>query len=292
MKKVTQNNRTALICGASGGLGSVLAQTLMANGFRVFGTMRLPSAPDNYPFPMVAMDITDPASVASCLSDVRALAGRIDVVINCINELTIGAVDELSDAEFKKVYQINVLGLFSLCRNVVQIMREQNGGTIINMSSLGGVLAAPYLSAYTSSKFAVEAFSEALYHEVRADNIDVVIMQPTAMYMERPSVGSHLKISSGVGANSKSQQMIRMMAKDTVESRLTPEVVAEKIHQVIISKKKKLRYPMGRARAFSVIKRIAPQNVINKLIAKAVASAGSPDGSAVVGKSPSEAATK
>jgi short-subunit dehydrogenase len=145
-------------------------------------------------------------------------------------------------------------------------MRAQGSGTIVNMSSLGGLLAVPYMSAYTSAKFALEAFSEALYHELKPEGIQVVIMQPVAMRMDRPATGAHLGLVENVTPTSRSHAMLARMTEDTAASKLTPEAVAAKVHEVITSDRKPLRVPMDRARALGVVKRLAPQFVIDKLI--------------------------
>ena len=154
-----------------------------------------------------------------------------------------------------------------VCQAILPIFRRQAAGTIVNMSSLGGLLAVPYMGAYTSAKFALEAMSEALYHELRATNIDVVIMQPVAMQMDRPATGSHLHLASGVKQGSRSHAMLAKMTADTAASKLTPEAVSAKILQVIQAKKKPLRMPMDKAKALGVVKRLAPQSVIDRLIA-------------------------
>lgn len=259
-------NARVLVCGASGGLGQMLARTLMDRGMDVRGTMRDPSKAMFDDIQMLAMDVLDEHSVQICLEDARLAMGGVDVVVNCINEMVLGSVEETSMDELDRVYAVNVQGLAAIARAAVPAMREQGHGLIISMSSLGGLLAVPYLSAYTSSKFALEAFSEALYHEVKPDNIDVAIVQPVAMHMDRPDVGDHLKIAEAAGPASFTRSVARLMAKDTRASKLTPEDVSLAIHKVIISKNRKLRYPMDRAKVVGKIKRIAPQGLINKLI--------------------------
>lgn len=259
-------NARVLVCGASGGLGQVLARTLMDKGMNVRGTMRDPAKARSNDIQMLAMDVLDGQSVQACFEEARTAMGGVDVVVNCINELVLGSVEETSMDELDRVYAINVQGLAAIAQAAVPAMRAQGHGLIISMSSLGGVLAVPYLSAYTSSKFALEAFSEALYHEVKPDNIDVAIMQPVAMHMDRPDVGDHLKIAAAATPESFTQSVARLMAKDTRASKLTPEDVSLAIHKVIVSKNRKLRYPMDRAKVVGKIKRIAPQGLINKLI--------------------------
>jgi len=262
------NDKVVLITGASGGLGSVLASALLDKGMTVYGTMRRPpEGQTERPFPMLAMEATDPGSVEKCVNEVLDREGRIDVVVNCVNQMIIGLVEETSVEEVRALYDTNVFGVIQICKQVIPAMRRQGAGTIVNMSSLGGIVAVPHMSAYTSAKFALEAFSEALYHEMKPHGIDVVIMQPVAMRMDRPALGSHLRTGAHVGENSSSHKMVARMAADTEASGLTPEAVAEKIYQVITRRRKPLRVPMDRARALSVVKRLAPQAVIDRLIA-------------------------
>jgi short-subunit dehydrogenase len=257
-----------LITGASGGFGAVLGRTLAERGMTVYGTMRDPKGREgDFPFSMLAMEVTDPASVAGCIETVRDREGRIDAVVNCVNRMIIGSVEEQTVDEVRALYDINVFGVMSVCKQLIPLMREQGGGTIVNMSSLGGLLAVPYMSAYTSAKFALEAFSEALYHEVKPEGIQVVIMQPVAMKMDRPSTGAHLELVAGVPARSRSHALLDRMTKDTAASKLTPEAVAARVHEVITSDKKPLRVPMDRAKALGIVKRLAPQFVIDRLIA-------------------------
>ncbi len=255
-----------LITGASGGLGQVLGRALVTKGFVVYGTQRKPVSDLTSDFPMLTMEVGDPDSVAACIQHVVEREGRIDVVVNCVNQMFIGSVEEATVDEVRSLYETNVFGVLRICKAVLPVMRRQGEGTIVNMSSLGGLIAAPMMSAYTSAKFALEAMSEALYHEMRPHGIDVVIMQPVAMRMERPASGAHLRVVAGAGPDSRSHRMLDKMASDTAESGLTPEAVAEKIHQVIMRKKKPLRVPMDRARAITLVKRIAPQAVIDRLV--------------------------
>lgn len=256
-----------LVTGVSGGLGQVLGRTLAGKGMTVYGTMRDPSAFDGEaPFTLLPMEVTDDTSVAACVREIREREGRIDAVVNCVNRMRIGSVEEQTVEEVRELYDVDVFGALRVCKHLVPVMREQGSGTIVLMSSLGGLLAVPYMSAYTSAKFALEAMGEALYHEVKADGIDVVIMQPVAMRMDRAGTGDHLDLVSGVKEGSRSHAMLRRMDADTAASSLTPEVVSEKIAEVLGMKKKPLRVPMDRAKVLGVVKRLAPQSVIDRLI--------------------------
>jgi short-subunit dehydrogenase len=257
-----------LITGASGGFGAVLGELLAGEGLTVYGTCRNPSGLERpVSFPMLAMEVTDDSSVAQCVAELLEREGRIDVVVNCVNEMMIGLVEEQTADEVKALYDTNVFGVMRICQQVLPTMREQGSGLIVNMSSLGGLLAVPTMSAYTSSKFALEAMSEALHHELAGTAIDVVIMQPVAMAMDRPATGSHLHTVKNVRPNSMSLRMLDRMARDTEASKLTPEAVARRIHAVIQSSKRPLRVPMDRAKPISILKRLAPQSMIDRLVA-------------------------
>lgn len=256
-----------IVTGASGGFGRVLAETLTRKGMTVYGTQRHPDPPAaETSFPMLPMEITAAESVDACIRDVLAREGRIDAVVNCVNQMFIGSVEEETVDEVRALYETNVFGVLAVCQRVIPVMREQGGGTIVNMSSLGGLFAVPYMSAYTSAKFALEAMTESLHHELRSDPIDVVIMQPVAMRMDRPSLGAHLRTVANVGPDSRSHRMVERMAADTAASTLTPEAVAAKVYEVLQAEKKPLRVPMGRARPMSLLKRLAPQAVVDRMI--------------------------
>ncbi len=256
-----------LIPGASGGFGRVLASRLAAHGWTVYGTARRPEpAEPGAAVTLLPMEIGDETSIRACVDEVLKREGRIDVLINCVNEMVIGAVEEQSVEEVRALYETNVFGALQLWQAVIPAMRSQGGGTIVTMSSLGGILAVPYMSAYTSAKFALEAMTEALYHELAPDGIDVVIMQPVAMKLERPALGGHLRLVEGVAAGSRSHAMAARMARDTEASGLTPEAVAERVYEVVSRERKPLRVPMDRARALGVVKRLAPQSLLDRLI--------------------------
>jgi len=256
-----------LITGITGGLGKILAQLLSEKGMKVYGTSRS-AAEIVENCTIIPMEITDSSSIKSVLKTVLAKEGRIDALINCVNQMIIGSVEETSVDEFRSVFERNVIGAFNISRQIIPTMKEQGKGVIINMSSAGGELAIPYMSAYTSSKFALEAFSESLYHELRDSAIDVVIMQPVAMHMDRAATGDHLGLAKGVQEQSKSYDMVKMMAEDTEASKLTPEKVSKKILEVLLSKKRPLRVRMDKAIAISLLKRIAPQSLLNRIYKK------------------------
>ncbi len=259
-----------LITGITGGLGGILAPYLIEKGMTVYGTSRNPSTKMEG-VKMLPMNITDIPSVQNCLTTVAKQEGRIDAVINCINKLVIGSVEETTVEEFRKSYETNVIGAYTLNQQILPIFRKQDKGLIINMSSAGGILSIPYFGSYTSSKAALESMSESLYHELRGTNIDVVVMQPIAMHIDRPATGKHIELSAQVKPNSKSHKMVKKMKVDTLNSKITPLMVSKKIYEVLIYKgKRPFRVRMGMSKGFSFLKRIAPQSVLDFVLKKAL----------------------
>ncbi|MEM9620041.1 MAG: SDR family NAD(P)-dependent oxidoreductase [Pseudomonadota bacterium] len=283
---VSQNSGAApvvLVCGVSGGLGRVLAGYLHEQGLQVYGTLRnleasqLDPAGEAYAYPLLQMDVSDEGSVDACIAEVFALAGRVDVVINCFNEMTLGSVQETSIREMTGMFDVNLFGVMRVCRSLVPRLVSQGNGCIINISSLGGVLAVPYLSGYVASKFALEAYSEALYHEVRAQGVDVVVMQPVAMAMARADTGSHLRLAAAMTAQSPAQAMAARMAADSRSSRFTPQQVAAAILKVIRSANRPFKVPLDKARGLGLVKRLVPQAALNKMIDGLLGGAHNPD---------------
>ena len=256
-----------LIPGASGGFGRVLAETLVEKGHEVVGTMRRPEAADpGIQFPMIAMEIGDDASVEAAVKEAHSRMGGLDVVVNCVNQMILGSVEEASVDEVRDVFDANVFGTLRVFRQAIPLMRAQGSGALVSMSSLGGLFPVPYMSAYTGSKFALEAISESLHNELRDDPIDVVIMQPVAMKMDRPAIGGHLRPVDGVKEGSRTHRMVDRMAKDTEASGLTPRAVAEKVHEVIASQSKPLRVPMDRAVPMTWLRALAPQKLVDRIV--------------------------
>ena len=259
-------SKVILVTGATGGFGQVLTPALNQAGHTVYGTSRNPDHHPDSQVPLLPLDVTTTESAKQCIKLLLDAESRIDVVINCVNELVIAATEEQDWDEVADLFNTNVLGAMRVCQAALPHFKSKNTGLIINMSSMGGLLAVPYMGAYTSSKFALEAMTEALYHEVRDDGIDVVIMQPVAMAIDRPAAGDHLRLGRGVAAESFSHRVVDIMAEDSRTSDLSPEQVAQHILKVIDARHRSLRVPLDRAAMLSKLKRILPQAGINKLI--------------------------
>ncbi|HEY2483200.1 MAG TPA: SDR family NAD(P)-dependent oxidoreductase, partial [Caulobacteraceae bacterium] len=163
-----------VITGANSGFGLLTAATFARAGHTVHAGVRNPAkgaavkalADEGLPVSPVALDVTDPGLIAAA---VRAAseAAPIDVLVNNAGFEVSGPVEHLSDASLRRQFDTNVLGVARMVRAVAPAMRERGQGLIVNLSSVAGHIAAPFTGAYSASKHAVEALSEALWFELR-----------------------------------------------------------------------------------------------------------------------------
>ena len=180
--------KTILITGASTGFGRDTAETLARAGHTVFASMRDPQAKNRehaaalrkQGIEVVALDISDDASVDQAVGEVLARAKHIDVLINNAGIASAGVTEAFTPDQAKIVFNTNVVGLLRTSRAVLPGMRAQGDGLIINIGSILGRVTFPFFGIYGASKFAVEALTDSLRYEVSQLGIDVVLVQPSA----------------------------------------------------------------------------------------------------------------
>jgi NAD(P)-dependent dehydrogenase (short-subunit alcohol dehydrogenase family) len=173
------------ITGCSTGFGRNLAQEVLQNGDRVAVTARNPGDVNdlvsNYPDTAIAvkLDVTKPEQVKAAVQEAKEKFGRIDVLVNNAGIGYFGAIEESEEEEVRRMFEINFFGLASVTNAVLPIMRAQRSGHIINISSVGGLVAFPGVGFYNATKFAVTGYSEALSKEVGALGIKVTVVAPS-----------------------------------------------------------------------------------------------------------------
>jgi NAD(P)-dependent dehydrogenase (short-subunit alcohol dehydrogenase family) len=130
------------------------------------------------------LDVTDEATIKAAVVGAVAAFGRIDVLVNNAGYGLLGLFEEMSEAQVRRQIETNLIGLMSVTRAVLPVMRSQRSGRIINVSSVAGRLTLPLYTTYCASKYGVEGFSEALGYEVRQHGIQVKIIEPGAIKSE------------------------------------------------------------------------------------------------------------
>jgi len=163
-----------LITGASSGFGAAILSHLSSLGHNVIGTSRHPS-PDS---PLLQLDVRNPDNCRQIVSDFIMRYGRIDVLINNAGMGLGGAAELTTHDEFHLQMETNFFGTVNMCSAVLPSMRKFRCGRIINFSSIAGRFAIPYQGPYSCSKFAINAYSQALALETSQFNIDVLLVEP------------------------------------------------------------------------------------------------------------------
>jgi NAD(P)-dependent dehydrogenase (short-subunit alcohol dehydrogenase family) len=172
------------ITGSSRGFGRVWVEAALARGDKVAATARdtkslepLSGSYGNNVLPL-QLDVTEKIQVDRAVRRAHDTFGRIDIAINNAGYGQFGTVEEVSEAQIRAQFETNVFGALWVTKAVVPIMREQRSGHIIQISSIGGVVAGPNLGMYHASKWALEAFSQSLSAELRDFGVNVTIIEP------------------------------------------------------------------------------------------------------------------
>jgi NAD(P)-dependent dehydrogenase (short-subunit alcohol dehydrogenase family) len=267
-----------LVTGASTGLGKETALYLAERGFRVYATMREMSGSDgllsaarsrNVELRVMALDVVDKKSVQQAVEAIVEEAGGIYGVINNAGVGLRGYFEDLDDAEIRQMFDANVFGVMEVTRAVLPHMRQARRGRILLISSVGGRIGSLAVSAYCSSKFALEGFGESLYMELAPLGIQVCLIEPGIIKTERWST------NRGVAARAKDPQSpyyawfwkSEQEADKLVQaSTATAADVAAVIHQALTAERPKLRYMVGRKAKLAVaLRRWLPGNLFERI---------------------------
>jgi len=177
------NKKVWFVTGASKGLGRSLVKLLLHNGYKVAATSRsiddLRKIANEDNFLPLAVDLKTESSVQAAVTATISRFGRIDVLVNNAGYGQIGSLEELSDAESRANFDVNVFGLLNVTRHILPQMRAQQSGRIFNISSIGGFTGNfPGFGIYCATKFAVEGLTESLAAEVAPFGIQATIVSP------------------------------------------------------------------------------------------------------------------
>lgn len=265
------SNKIILVTGASSGLGLAVSTHLAQLGYIVYAGARSfgGDEPESGTLKKVHLDVTDQASVDAIVEKIIETEGRIDVLVNCAAIQILGSVEDTTYEDFEKVLLTNTGGVVRTCKAVLPYMRNRNEGQIINFSSIMGLVAIPFQSAYTASKFAIEGFTEALRMETRNYGIKVSLVEPT----------DHKSGSMKYRPHAPAAELLTSPYRDLflkVTSKIEydeahgsePEKLARLIGRIIRCKRPKLRYMSGRFdQKLSVfVKKIVPGNLFESII--------------------------
>ena len=237
------------ITGASSGIGKDAALKLAQAGHTVYGAARRVAQIEAIPnVHAVKLDLTDSQSIQTAVDHVLKEAGHIDVLINNAGYGSYGAIEDVSIADAKRQFDVNLFGVAALTQAVLPSMRAQHSGRIINTGSMGGRFTTYMGAWYHATKYALEAFSDALRIEVADFGIQVSLIEPGAIKTNWGKIAAdHLVASSEQGAYAKQAQQAAALLKGTYSSRWLsdPDVIAKTMLKAVNARKPKPRYLVG-----------------------------------------------
>ena len=266
---MSEDRRVFFVTGASSGIGRAIAAAAAARGHRVFATSRHPgSMEDIAGAEKLALDVTDSRSISDAVADAAARAGRIDVLVNNAGYGQMGTVEDIPMTKWRAEYDVNVFGLIETAKAVLPVMRERRSGYVVNIGSIAGRIAYPFGGAYCSSKFAIEAITDALRLEVEPFGIRVVLIEPGAIRtrfndrVEREVDPLVHDTSSPYHARYESA-FVRFR-KESSMGALPPEAVARVVLRAVGKRRPRARYVVTTpAKIFAFAKRFVPDAVMD-----------------------------
>lgn len=260
--------KTVLITGASSGIGKATALQLHKKGWKVYGSSRSIEQ-DQFPFSALKMDITKLDSIQQGIDNVLTKEGKIDVLINSAGYGIAGAFEETQIDEARNMFDTNFFGLVAVTQEVLKDMRAKKSGTIVNMSSIGGLMGLPFQSFYSASKYAVEGISESMAMELAPWNIKVIVFQPGDVATEFTQ-NRMINDENPDSVYNKQFQKAFTQIKMDEKTGISPEKVAQHIEQCLIRKGSKFRYiPSSTEQRLAVIlKKIIPFSIFKNVLRK------------------------
>lgn len=274
--------KTALVTGASGGFGLLIALELAALGYRVAAGYRRAESEsqiinaakeagvENRLLP-VMLDVCLPEQIEQAVRNLEAAWGRLDLLVNNAGEAIGGFVEEVPLEAWRRQFDVNLFGTVAVTQAALPLMRKTGAGRVILISSISGVIGFPGYGPYASSKFAVEGFGECLSMELSPLGIDVVLLEPGAY-------GTAIWDKGFGGLDAKKESPYRESLEHVLEfSRRTaagsgdPAEVAALVGRIALVNKPRFRYRLPRgSRLTMAMKQLLPFRVFQRLVLKMI----------------------
>lgn len=253
---ISTNQKVVLITGCSSGFGYLSALLFAEKGWTVYGTLRDITGESAKELQtkgvhVLSMDITKEIDIHDAVSQIQNESGRIDVLVNNAGVGFLGPVEDFSTQEIRDQFEVNFFGVHQLIKAILPLMRAQNAGRIINISSMAGRSTTALYGVYSATKFALEGMSEALNLEVSKWNISVSLVEPGSFATK---FGASIKLPTASTDTSPYTKLLdynkNLRAKLDGNRKLlnglrNPQRVAKLIFRIANTRKPKLRYPIG-----------------------------------------------
>ena len=259
--------RTALVTGASSGIGRAVAESLAARGYRVIGTSRDPGAiaPDALleGVEYLPLDLEHGASIEAC----AAAAGEVDVLVNNAGESQAGALEELPEEAVRRLFELNVFGPVRLTRLLVGGMRERGYGRVVMVGSMLGSFPLAFRSSYGASKAAVKAFADGARFELSPHGVWATTVEPGAI-----NTGISARRTKYLEPGSPYSMDFRSVIT-TLDANEAGGVAADKVARTVVraieASRPKPLYAVGSSAPLAfAFKRMAPRTLVERVVAR------------------------
>jgi len=275
-EEIKDMKKVILLTGASSGIGYQTAESLAKEGHIVYGAARRTEKMETlkqFGVKPIYLDVTDEESIKSAIDTIIGNEGRIDVLINNAGYGSYGAIEDVELSEAKMQFEVNLFGLARLVQLVLPHMRKQKSGRIINVSSMGGRLTTYFGAWYHATKYALEAFSDALRMEVSDFGIDVSLIEPGGIKTDWGIIAADKLANSAKGGayEKEASKTAEGMKKQYSGNMLSnPIVITKAISKAVNSNRPKARYLIGfMAKPLVFLHTILPARVFDKIMKSA-----------------------
>lgn len=272
-KKNLALKKTILITGASSGIGRATAKLFAGKGWNVAATMRTPHEEKELNqidgIRIYKLDVTIEEDMKSIIPAVMRDFSQVDVLLNNAGYGAVGPLEKSTDREVRQQFEVNLFGVINLTREAIPVFRSQGNGLIINVSSVVGRITVPLYTMYSSSKWALEGFSEALQYELKQFNIGVKLIEPASTKTDFHTRSLNVFKNDKIHGYDDLEETVLEGMKKRNKKASKPEVVAKTIYTAATDGKVKLRYaPDKQAKLVLAARSLIPTGWFNKLVFK------------------------
>jgi NAD(P)-dependent dehydrogenase (short-subunit alcohol dehydrogenase family) len=241
--------KTVLITGSSTGIGKAAVDYFVSKGWNVAATMRSPEKAQGFTkadnLKLYALDVTDTDSIRKAIDQTMIDFGHIDVIVNNAGYGAVGIFEKSTPEEIIKQYDTNVFGVMNVIREILPYFRKKRNGTIINITSMGGLITFPLYSLYHGTKWALEGFGESLQFELRPFNIKLKNVEPGAIKTDFYTRSMNVFKNPAITDYDQYEKVVFENTQSAEKNAPGPEVVAKKIFQAANDSSFRIRYAVG-----------------------------------------------
>lgn len=269
--------RPVVVTGVSSGIGRAIAATLIGDGYPVFGTVRSTDDATAFekalaPAKALVFDLRDRAAIVSAAELVRLSAGGdgLAALVNNAGTAIPGPLEYLPLDRFDEQIDASLKGTLAVTQAFLPMLKGSHPGRIVNISSVAGTTAMPFIGAYAIAKHGIEAMSDSLRRELRVYGVDVVTVQPGGVRTPIWEKAASENADGDVGAYGTSLEAFRALALDAGAFGLPPEAVANLVRRILAAKRPRHRYLISPHPMTERLMRVIPPRWLDRLIARRI----------------------